>query len=263
MPDLRTLVADAARRIDGGSPRLDAEVLLGFVLGVDRARLVMDAQLVPDAGAVRAFEALVERRRAGEPVAYLIGTREFRRISLCVDSRVLIPRPETELLVEVALGLPAGVRALDVGTGSGAVALALADERPDLEVWGSDVSPGAVEVARLNAERLGLPVRFVVGDLVVGDFDAVLANLPYVRDGDALPHDVVGYEPAGALFGGPDGLEIVRRLVSGLGSVPRVALEVGEGQAPSVGSMLGAAGFDRVTRHRDLAGIERVVVGCR
>ena len=263
MPEVRALLADAAQRLDGFSPRLDAEVLLGHVLGVDRARLVIDARSVPDAGAVADFEALVARRQAGEPVAYLIGRRDFRRISLSVDPRVLIPRPETELLVEVALELPAGARVLDVGTGSGAVALALADERPDLEVWGSDVSAGAVEVARVNAARLGLPVEFVVGDLLVGEFDAVLANLPYVREGDALPRDVADYEPAGALFGGRDGLDVVRRLIGQLDAVPWVALEVGAGQADAVSALLAAAGFGRAVRHRDLTGIERVVVGWR
>jgi len=161
------------------------------------------------------------------------------------------------------VALPAGARVLDVGTGSGAVALALACERPDLEVWGSDVSEDALQVARANAERLELPVRFVAGDLLVGKFDAVVANLPYVQDGYELPRDVVGYEPAVALFGGPDGLEIVRRLVAQLGSVGWVALEVGEGQAPRVAELLRDAGFGAVTRHRDLAGIERVVLGCR
>ncbi len=263
MPDIRSLVLDAAQRLEGDSPRLDAEVLLGSVLGVDRARLVMDAASPVEPEAVAAFEALVSRRRAGEPVAYLTGRREFRHLSLSVDPRVLIPRPETELLVEVALELPSGARVLDVGTGSGAVALALASERPDLEVWGSDVSADAVEVARANAVALGLPVRFVVGDLVVGEFDAVVANLPYVEDGYVLPRDVADFEPAGALFGGPDGLDVVRRLIAELGVVGWVALEIGAGQAPAVDALLRGAGFASVVRHRDLAGIERVVVGCR
>ena len=155
---------------------------------------------------------------------------------------------------------------LDVGTGSGAVALALAQERPDLEVWGSDVSSGALEVAAANARRLGLVVRFVIADLLEGlegPFDAVVANLPYVQDGFDLPPDVAGFEPAGALFGGPDGLDVVRRLVATLGDVPWVALEVGAGQAPAVGELLSATGFASVAARRDLAGIERVVVGCR
>ena len=263
MPELRALLTDAAQRLNGDTPRLDAEVLLAHVLGVDRARLVMDSGAPVPAERVAEFDALVARRALGEPVAYLTGRRDFRLLTLAVDSRVLIPRPETELLVEVALGLPAGTRVLDVGTGSGAVALALASERPDLEVSGSDISADAVAVARANAARLGLAVHFVAGDLVVGDCDAVVANLPYVQDEYELPRDVGDYEPAGALFGGPDGLDVVRRLVAELGSVGWVALELGAGQADAVVALLRDAGFVRVERHRDLAGIERVVVGCR
>ncbi len=248
------------------SGRLDAELLLAEVLGVDRARLVVDATLPVPADVWARYRRLVARRRAHEPVAYILGRRDFRRLTLTVDRRVLVPRPETETLVEAALSLPSGARVLDVGTGSGAVALALADERPDLAVWGSDVSPDAVAVARLNAERLGLAVRFVVADLldgVAGAFDAVVANPPYVADDDPLPADVAQYEPGLALFGGADGLEVVRRLVAGLGGVGFVALEVGAGQAGAVAELAAAAGFGRVERRSDLAGIERVVVGRR
>ncbi len=131
------------------------------------------------------FEGLVARRAAREPVAYILGRKEFRRISLAVDPRVLIPRPETELLVEVGLALPSGARVVDVGTGSGAVALALKDERPDLRVLGTDVSADALAVARANADRLGLEVELVQADLldgVEGPVDAVVANLPYVAE---------------------------------------------------------------------------------
>jgi release factor glutamine methyltransferase len=155
---------------------------------------------------------------------------------------------------------------VDVGTGSGAVALALKDERPDLDVWGIDLSTGAVAVARDNASRLGLDARFVVGDLLDGadvGFDAVLANLPYVADGASLAPEIARYEPAGALFAGPDGLDVIRRLVGMLDGVNVVALEVGYDQADAVAALVGAAGFGSVQRLRDLAGHERVVVGRR
>jgi len=248
------------------TPRLDAELLLAHALGVDRARLVLDAREPIEQGAAARFEALLERRRSCEPVAYILGRRAFRRLELSVDPRVLIPRPETELLVEAGLSLPPGARVLDVGTGSGAVALALADERPDLEVWGSDASAEALEVARANAARLGLPVSFVQADLlegVPGPFDAVLANLPYVADGEQLPADVAGFEPRLALYGGPDGLVLMRRLAGQLGAVPFAALEVGLGQAAAVAWLLRGAGLHQVELARDLAGIERVVVGRR
>jgi release factor glutamine methyltransferase len=252
------------------TPRLDAELLLGEVLGVERARLVVDAGRVVEDDVIRGFDALVQRRAAREPVAYILGRRSFRRLSVAVDRRVLIPRPETELLVEVALTLRAGARVVDVGTGSGAVALAVAVERPDLEVWGVDVSADALEVARLNASRLGLSVRFVQGDLLEGvsgmPFDAVLANLPYVASGEAcaLAPEISGHEPAGALFAGPDGLSVIRRLVSMLSpEVSLVALEIGVGQGDEVASMVRGAGFGAVERLRDLAGHERVVVGRR
>jgi release factor glutamine methyltransferase len=169
--------------------------------------------------------------------------------------------------VEAALSLPAGARVVDVGTGSGAVALALAHERPDLSVTATDVSPDALAVARANAERLGLSsVAFVRSDLlegVSGPWDAVVANLPYVSAADALPPDVADYEPEVALFAAEDGLALLRRLAGMLEGVPLVALEVGEGQAAEVSRLLAGAGFGGVERLRDLAGIERVVVGRR
>ena len=247
------------------TPRLDAELLLASVLGVGRSRLVLDRDVELDSGAATRFADLVCRRADREPVAYILGSKEFRRISLRVDSRVLIPRPETELLVEVALSLPARARVVDAGTGSGAVALAVKDERPDLSVIGVDVSEGAIALARSNAARLGLDVEFVVGDLFEGvDVpDAVLANLPYVSRGASLPPDIARYEPAQALFGGADGLDVIRRLIAAVGSVALVALEVGFDQADAVAGFLAGSGFASVGRLRDLAGHERVVVGRR
>jgi release factor glutamine methyltransferase len=245
------------------TPRLDAELLLAAALDVDRARLVMDAHMEVPQEALARFSELAARREAREPVAYILGHKEFRRITLSVDSRVLIPRPETELLVEVALSLPAGASVVDVGTGSGAVALALKDERPDLDVLATDVDPGALAVARANGIRLGLAVEFVEADLLSGidrSFDAVLANLPYVAEGSDLPPEIA-YEPDLALFGGGDGLDPVRRLLPMVVGVPLIALEVGLAQA--AGWLLEAAGFRSVERLRDLAGHERVVVGRR
>jgi release factor glutamine methyltransferase len=212
------------------------------------------------------YDGLVARRAAREPVAYILGRRDFRRLTLAVDPRVLIPRPETELLVEVGLSLGRGARVADVGTGSGAVALALKDERPDLDVWGIDLSNGAVAVARDNASRLGLDASFLVGDLL-GEadvaFDAVLANLPYVRDGEELAPEISLYEPASALFAGADGLFVIRRLLGMVSGVPVVALEIGFDQGDAVAELVAAAGFPSVERLRDLAGHERVVVGRR
>jgi release factor glutamine methyltransferase len=247
------------------TPRLDAELLLAEVLGCDRATLVLRAHDELSAVAAERFEALLARRAAREPVAYILGRKEFRRISLAVDRRVLIPRPETELLVEVGLTLPGGSSVVDVGTGSGALALALKDERPDLSVLGTDASADALAVARENAARLGLDVGFAEADLLDGRrYDAVLANLPYVAEGDPrLGPEIALYEPAVALYGGRDGLSVLRRLVGMLHGVPVVALEVGLEQADAVASLLGEARFRSVTRLRDLAGHERVVVGRR
>jgi len=249
------------------SPRLDAEVLLATAMGVDRAALIADPgrKLEPDAA--RTFQTWAARRRDREPVAYITGRRGFRRLELAVDARVLIPRPETEHLVEAALGLPHGARVVDVGTGSGAVALALADERPDLRITGTDASAEALDVARANAERLGLEVELRHGDLLAGviDADAVLSNPPYVEDGAELAPEIVGFEPALALRAGPDGLDVLRRLVPGVGATRATlaAFEVGAGQAAAVGALLREAGFAEVDIVHDLAGIERVVVGRR
>jgi release factor glutamine methyltransferase len=254
------------------TPRLDAELLLAHALGVDRAALVMDPERPVEGAAVRAFQDAVRRRSAErEPVAYITGVKGFRHIDLHVDRRVLIPRPETELLVEVALALPPGARMHDVGTGSGAVALALKHERPDLVVSASDASEDALAVAAANAERLGLDVELAQADLLDGidgaALDAIVSNPPYVADGDRslLAPEILRHEPAAALFAGPDGLDVIRRLVSqaALTAARLLALEVSEGQAPAVSEMLAKAGFDDVETRADLAGIERVVAGRR
>ncbi len=247
------------------TPRLDAELLLASALGVDRARLIVESRRELDPSATTSFDALLARRADHEPVAYILGRKDFRRIALRVDPRVLIPRPETELLVEVGLTLPSGASVVDVGTGSGAVALALKNERPDLRVWATDVDPEALAVARENGVHLRMDVEFVQSDLLAGlhrRFDAVLANLPYVASAAELPPDVARYEPAGALFAGPDGLDVIRRLVAGTEDVPLVALEVGFDQAKAVAALL-APSTSSIELVPDLAGHERVVVGRR
>lgn len=262
-PLARTTVRDAldsARIALTGAgcetPRLDAEVLLAAAMGVDRAALIAD----PERGVEpEPFRSWVQRRARREPVAYILGRKGFRRLELAVDPRVLIPRPETEHVVEAALGLPAGARVVDVGTGSGAIALALADERPDLRVVGTEASAGALAVARANAARLGLDVELVEGDLldgVSGPVDAVVCNPPYVRAGERLAPELA-YEPPEALYAGPEGLEVYRRLAPALAAVPFVALEVGAGQAGAVAALLRGHETEVVP---DLAGIPRVVV---
>ena len=259
------LVALTAAGVE--SPRFDAEVLLAAAMGVDRGQLIADPSLELEPDAARTFMGYAARRRDREPVAYILGRKGFRAIELDVDARVLIPRPETEFLVEAALDLPPGARVCDVGTGSGAVALALKQERPDLAIAGTDASPEALDVARANAARLGLEVTWVEGDLLAGitDVDAVLSNPPYVEDEARLAPDVAAHEPALALRAGPDGLDVLRRLAPAVGatSATLAAFEVGAGQAADVAALLQAAGFADTAITRDLAGIERIVAGRR
>jgi len=263
------LVALNAAGVD--SPRLDAEVLLGHALGVDRTTLWLDPDREVTGDAARWFRDAIRRRTVERvPVAYLVGHKGFRHLDLHIDQRVLVPRPETEHLVEALLDLPAGARVHDVGTGSGAIALALKHERPDLRVSASDVSPDALAVARANAERLGIEVAFSQGDLLDGvdpRVDVVVSNPPYVEDGAraAMAAEVVRHEPGLALFAGADGLRTIRPLVTQAAATGAtlLALEVGAGQAPAVRALVAAAGFPEVETVTDLAGHERVVLGRR
>jgi release factor glutamine methyltransferase len=253
------------------SPRLDAELLLAEATGVDRAVLAAEPERPVQPRPARAFGAMVRRRAQREPVAYILGRKGFRGIEVAVDRRALIPRPETELLAEVALELePETV--LDVGTGSGAVALAIAAELPSVRVTATDTSPVALELAAENARRLGLDrrVRLEEGTVPPRDaFDLVVANLPYVSDDgwDRLAPEITRYEPRAALVSGPDGFEAIRELIAVLGSrpdaTPAAALEVGAGQAQDVATALGEAGFDDLDARADFAGHERVVLGRR
>jgi release factor glutamine methyltransferase len=212
---------------------------------------------------------MVRRRIRREPVAYILGRKGFRNIELAVDQRVLIPRPESELLVDIALELePASV--LDVGTGSGAIALAVADELPGCDVVATDTSDQALELARENAERLGLAdrVTFEPGTVPAGRrFDLVLANLPYVREGDlaSLQPEIRDHEPRQAVVAGAEGMEAIPVVAAGASAAltarGALAFEVGAGQAGAVAELLVDLGFAQVEGRQDLAGIPRVVLG--
>jgi release factor glutamine methyltransferase len=259
---LRDAVAAAAAELEAAgcdTPRLDAELLAAHALGAGRERIHLDAREPLEDAAARRLDELVARRAAREPVAYIVGRRAFRGIELAVDRRVLIPRPETELLVEVALELKEGAWAHDVGTGSGAIALAIAAERPDLRVTASDASAEALEVARANARRLRLPVVFL-DNRGLPQADLVVANLPYVSEGEweGLAPEIRLFEPRGALVSGADGLDAIRSVVAAGRGAPRpaIALEHSPAQAEAVRSLVRDA-----HTLRDLAGLERVTVG--
>jgi release factor glutamine methyltransferase len=260
-----------------GLAPLDAQVLLAHVVRRDRSWLIAHANDPLERADLQTFFALARRRRDGEPVAYLTGRREFWGLALGVDSSVLIPRPETETLVESALQkLPRAstARVLDLGTGSGAIALAIARERPLAQVIATDRSEAALAVATANARRLALGnVRFVRSDwyeaLAAGaTFDLIASNPPYVAEGD--PHLREGdlrFEPAAALVSGPDGLADLRSIIAGaparLVAGGWLLVEHGFDQAEAVGELLGAAGFFLIGSLRDLAGIPRVALAQR
>jgi release factor glutamine methyltransferase len=223
-------------------------------------------------GASREFAAMVRRRVQREPVAYILGRKGFRRIELVVDRRVLIPRPETELLVEIAAEIGAAA-AIDVGTGSGAIALAVADELPATRVTAIDTSMDALRVAQVNAERLGLTDRVDVVNRGIasldstGPCDLLLANLPYVSEGEweGLAPEIREYEPREALVAGSTGLEAIEGLLGSVAELEMkpasVALEIGAEQAAAVSELVRGAGYAEVETRRDLAGLDRVIVG--
>lgn len=258
------------------SPRLDAELLLAHVLGVERARLAALDDRPLAAAEDGAYAALLARRAAGEPVAYLLGRRDFWTLTLEVGPGVLVPRPETELLVEIALAALAvrpSPAVLDLGTGSGAVGLAIARERPDASVDLVDASPAALAIAERNRARLGLGnARLLAGDwfgAVAGRrYDLVTANPPYLAADD--PHlgtAELRYEPAGALVAGPSGLEALAAIAAAAAAhlVPggRLVLEHGATQGPAVRGLLEAGNLRDVATRTDLAGHERATAGTR
>ena len=255
----REALADAERRLAAAgveTPRVDAEWLVAHVLGTTRSGLA--ARLDDE---VDRLEPLLERREAREPLAYVLGEWGFRRLTLKTDPRALVPRPETETLVERALALATGFerpRILDVGVGSGAIALAIKDERPDAQVTGVDVSPDALALAHENAERLGLEVelRRDDGAAVAGEgWDVVVANPPYVETREELQGELC-WEPDVALLGSGEHERLARAAKASF-----VVFEVGDGQAHAVTASLVAAGWRGVRVTKDLTGTERVVEG--
>jgi release factor glutamine methyltransferase len=262
------------REVD--APRLTAEVLLAHVLKTTRVRLYVDLDRPLDKAELTAFRALIERRMAGEPTQYLTGVREFYNRPFKVDPRVLIPRPETELLVEAALHrLPrdAPGTALDVCTGSGCIAISLAAERPQATVLATDLSPDACALARENAQALGVADRVTVlhGDLYAplpseARFDVVVSNPPYIASGEIPTLSAeVRREPHLALDGGPDGLVLIRKVIEGARRVLKpgglLAMEIGETQGAALKALLQAAGFEDARVEKDLERRDRLAFG--
>lgn len=274
MPTVKGLLQEAKEKItDSDTARLDAEVLLSHVLDRDRAWLYTwpDKKLTQESA--DQYRALIKRRSVGEPVAHLTGVREFWGLELECDNSTLIPRPETELLVEQALQLllPDRAEVLDLGTGTGAIALALAKERPQWQLRGTDSSAGAIALARSNAKRLGVRnVKWLKGDWFQpleadARFDLIVSNPPYIPVADHyLDQGDVRFEPRSALVAGEDGLDAIRRLVAGSGYWlnPKswILLEHGYNQAGEVREILVSSGFNSIHCFEDLAGHKRATL---
>lgn len=275
-PDVRNLLREARLVLRGEEAAREAELLLMHALGVSRAWLFAHSDEAVPAAARAVFRQLLQRRSVGEPIAYLLGQREFHGLMLKVSPATLIPRPETELLVDLALArLPrrAGLRVLDLGTGSGAIALALAQARPELQVFASDASADALQLAIANAQSLELQrVQFAQGNWwepwAHEHFDLVLSNPPYIEDAD--PHLMQGdlrFEPRRALASGSDGFEDIRHILASAGDhlLPGgwLLFEHGHRQGPGARMLLQAAGFAEVETWLDIEQRERVSGGRR
>ncbi len=256
------------------TPRLDAELLVGHALGLARIDLYVHHDRPLSEDELAACRALLARRAQREPVAYILGEWGFRGLRLAVDRRVLVPRPETELLAGRAIELAAALAepaVLDVGTGSGALAIAIASEVPAARVTACDLSPAALELAGQNAARAGVRIELVVSDLLAAfagrRFDLIVANLPYIPAADlaTLEPEVAEWEPQLATVGGERGDELVEALAgtaaAHLAAGGWLAMECGPGQPQAVAETLAAAGFREIRRFADLAGVERFVEG--
>lgn len=254
--------------------RLDAELLLAEILQLSRIGLYLDFDRPVNSDELAAFRVLIERRARREPIAYILGRCEFWSLTFKVGPDVLIPRSDTETLAAAALKvLPPGGTLLDIGVGSGAIALAIAHERPDVQVEGLDLSPAALVLAAENAQLLGLAARVTLrqGDLFAldnsGQYDVIVSNPPYIAIGEqtTLMPEVRDFEPALALFAGDDGLDCYRALIPAARAALRnsgtLLVEVGAGQAAAVAELFAVAGYADIFTNRDLAGIERVVGG--
>ena len=268
------LLVSAALAIGGDTPRLDAELLLSHLTGWTRTSFRAWPERQPSAPAATEFRSLVQRRAAGEPVAHLLGQQEFWSLPLAVDTSTLIPRPDTECLVEAALELPIAGEAsvLDLGTGTGAIALALASERPGWVVRACDSRQQAVELAARNAMTLGLPVTVVLSnwfaELPSENYDLIVSNPPYVAAQDQhLTLGDVRFEPASALVSGADGLDDIRRIVSAAPARLKkggwLLIEHGYEQGRAVRTLYREAGLDNVETRQDYGRRDRFTLGCR
>ena len=270
------VLADAVNLLDAASasPRLDAEVLLARTINMPRSYLFAHPEDELDDATLERFESLLSRRAGGEPMAYIMGTREFWSRELVVSPATLVPRPETELLVELALReIPrkANWRILDLGTGSGAIAIAVAGERLMCDVVATDISAEALAIAAVNARHLSLGnLSFAQGnwtEAVAGQqFDIIVSNPPYVRDDDEALLNL-RHEPRSALVAGADGLQAIRTLAGDCGEIlktgGRLLLEHGADQQQAVAAILEAAGWSVATCHKDFSGLPRVTVAQR